>query len=84
MPISRRRILAALPAALAGGATKAVSNFDSRVGRFEAHWNRFLRAFWGCAPDDLNRKTCNPALSAIDRKEYEAARKAAAELFDLQ
>jgi hypothetical protein len=61
-----------------------IGDFDGRVLRFQTHWDRFLRAFWGCAATDTSRNDCRAQLSTIDRREYEAARKAAAELFQLR
>jgi len=65
-------------------ASTTSESFDARVWKFQHHWDHFLRRFWGCSPADASRTACNPALSTIDRAEYDAARKAAIELFDLK
>jgi hypothetical protein len=69
-----------------GAATASTTggSFDARVWSFQVKWDRFLRHFWGCDKSDANRSTCNATLSTVNQKEYEAARKAAAELFDFK
>jgi archaellum biogenesis protein FlaJ (TadC family) len=59
-------------------------DFDARVSQFHRHWEKFIRAFWGCRPESTERAQCTAALGAIDRREFGAARKAALSLFDLR
>ena len=77
-----RLLLGLVFAALLTASTIA-EPFDAQVWKFQTHWDLFLRHFWGCSPEDTNRRTCRGEMSTMDRKEWEAARKAAAELFDL-
>jgi hypothetical protein len=68
--------------ALGMSATPTAESFDAHVWNLQQHWDRFLRAYWGCAPDAHRRLDCNSTLSRIDRKEFEASRRAAFELFE--
>lgn len=65
-------------------AAPAADPFDARVQEFERHWDRFIRALWGCRPEDASRAACRPELGQLDRREYDAARKGAMRLFDLK
>jgi hypothetical protein len=63
-------------------ASTTSDSFDARVMRFQVHWDRFLRGFWGCVPADATRDTCRAEMGSINRKEFDAARRAAADLFE--
>jgi hypothetical protein len=73
-----------LMAALGILSAAPAGDFDGRVLRFQRDWNKFLRSFWGCTLDDAKRATCKPERGWIDRKQYEAARNAAADLFEFK
>ena len=77
------RFILLLVMALTLWATPTAEEFDARVWKFQQHWNRFLRAYWGCAPTVPDKAGCNSTLSRIDRREYEASRQAALDLFEI-
>lgn len=77
------RIVLLLAALSVATAAPTAEEFDARVSTFQHHWDRFLRGQWGCSSDSVSRQDCNPSLAHTDFREFEAARKAAAKLFDL-
>lgn len=62
-------------------ASPGLSDFDLRVVRFQRHWDRFIRAYWGCKATDTERAMCNSSMSSLNLKEFEAARREATGLF---
>ena len=61
-----------------------VEEFDARVLKFQRHWDKFLRAQWGCGPAAARRSDCNPTLSMPDLREFRASCEAARSLWDLK
>lgn len=56
-----------------------------RLIAFEAPYNTFLRAYFGCPPDgEISRQVCLPHKREIRRGAYVKAREAAKVLFDLR
>lgn len=75
--------LAALPWGQGAGYTAAVPReFGSRLARFHLHYNRFMRAYYGCPSGASEVEQCRPYEGTMNAREFEQARRAAKELFE--
>jgi hypothetical protein len=58
-------------------------DFTDRLIDFHRHYDRFMRDYFGCPAEAVTPAECRPQLGSLNRREYGAARAAAARLFDM-
>jgi hypothetical protein len=79
-----RTAIAILALALVAPASVATSaDFDQKLATFHEHYNRFFRVYLGCPKAAVRVEDCRPGAGSIDYAEFQRARRAARDLFDL-
>jgi hypothetical protein len=79
-----KRLLAVFLLTLMLSAAISPDDFISRLFTFHNHYDRFMRAYLGCPPGAKEPGDCQPAKGLMDYGEFNKARQAATQLFDLK
>ncbi len=80
----KRAFLLGLVLILSALSAEAPDEFSAKLARFHEHYNRFTRAYLGCAKGAINVEDCQPDLGTFDFREFRLAEEAAVPLFNLQ
>lgn len=79
-----RRLVLTLVLVVGASARASIDDIESDVQTFHHHWDKFMRARYGCDKKAATTAECNPAIATFDYGEYMSARKAAKKLFGLE